>query len=340
MGGPVRLPLSILDLAPLPEGGTSAQSLRRSVELARLGERLGFARVWFAEHHNMPGVATTTPEILIAHVAQVTARIRLGAGGVMLPIHAPLKIAESYKLLEALHPGRIDLGLGRASGTDPVTALALRGSCSALPADDFLAQLGELIAFDDGDFPEDHMFRAVRAMPDDTPLPPLWLLGSSDDSADLAASLGVGFVFAGHLSPEAAEGPMLAYRERFNREGALEEPRAILALSVFCAETDVAAERMASSMVMSFAQLRNGRPGRLPSPDVAQAYSFSPAEERAIEECKRLQIAGNPASVRSRILALAERTKADEIMIATHAYDHASRLRSYELLADAFGLPR
>lgn len=346
MGGPVRLPLSILDLAPLPEGGTSAQSLRCSVDLARLGERLGFARVWFAEHHNMPGIATTTPEILIAHVAQVTSRIRLGAGGVMLPNHAPLKVAESYKLLEALHPGRIDLGLGRAPGTDPVTALALRGSRSAVLAecpgapDDFLAQLGELVAFDDGDFPEDHMFRSVRAMPDDTPLPPLWLLGSSDYSANLASKLGVGFAFAGHFSPEAADGPMLAYRERFNPEGALDRPHAILALSVFCAETDEAAERMASSMVMSFAQLRNGRPGRLPSPETAQSHVFSPAEERAVAGYKCLQIAGNPDSVRSRILAMAERTKADEIMIATHAYDHASRLRSYELLADAFGLSR
>ncbi|AKV04192.1 Luciferase-like [Labilithrix luteola] len=340
MGVPVRLPLSILDLAPLPEGGTSAQSLRGSVELACLVERLGYERVWFAEHHNMLGIATTTPEILIAHVAQVTSRIRLGAGGVMLPNHAPLKVAESYKLLEALHPGRIDLGLGRAPGTDPVTALALRGSRSAVLSDDFLAQLGELVAFDDGDFPDDHMFRSVRAMPDDTPLPPLWLLGSSDYSAILAAKLGVGFAFAGHFSPEPAEEAMLAYRARFNTEGALEKPHAILALSVFCAETDEAAERMASSMRLSFLQLRNGRPGRLPSPETALAYPFSPAEENTIAGYKRLQIAGNPNVVRAQILAMAERTRADEIMIATHAYDHAARLRSYELLADAFGLGR
>src|SRR5450432_2446319 len=187
------LPLSALDLVPLGTGSTSAEALRAAVEIARTVDRLGFERLWYAEHHNMPGIATTAPEILIAHVAQVASRIRLGAGGVMLPNHSPLKVAETYRLLEALHPGRIDLGIGRAPGTDPLTALALRRSRTAPLADDFLTQLGELMGWGEGTLPASHPFSRVRAMPDDVPLPPIWLLGSSDYSATVAAELGLGF---------------------------------------------------------------------------------------------------------------------------------------------------
>jgi luciferase family oxidoreductase group 1 len=330
------LSLSALDLVPLVSGGTSSAALRSSAELARALDRLGYERLWYAEHHNMPGIATTTPEILIAHVGGLTTRIRLGAGGVMLPNHAPLKVAESYRLLEALHPGRIDLGIGRAPGTDPTTALALRRSRGG--ADSFPEQLGELMAFEDGDFPPDHPFRAIRAMPDDVALPRLWLLGSSDYSAKLAGQLGVGFAFAAHFSPDPPEGPMRAYRQGFTRGGPLERPHAILALSVFCAETEEAATRMASSMLLSFVQLRTGRPGPLPSPDEVLAYAFSREEHSVVEFYRRLQIVGTPAQCRARIEELVARTNADEVMIVTHAFDTSLRLRSYELLAEAFAL--
>ncbi len=330
----MTLSLSALDLVPLGTGSTSAEALKSAVEIARTVERLGFARLWYAEHHNMPGIATTSPEILIAHIAQVTSAIRVGAGGVMLPNHSSLKVAETYRLLEALHPGRIDLGIGRAPGTDPLTALALRRSRSAPLADDFLTQLGELMGWGDGSLPATHPFAKIRAMPDDVALPPLWLLGSTDYSANLAAELGVGFAFAGHFSQDAPEGPMRLYRERF-RPGALARPHAILALSVFCAETEEAAEHMASSVLLSFAQLRAGRAGRMPSPEEALAHVYTPEEQATVSVFRRLQIVGTPERVRAGILRVAERTAADEIMLATHAFDAAARIRSFELVGAA-----
>ncbi|MEO8900170.1 MAG: LLM class flavin-dependent oxidoreductase [Polyangiaceae bacterium] len=329
------LPLSALDLVPLATGSTSHAALVAAVELARAVERLGFERLWYAEHHNMPGIASTAPEILIAHVGQVTTRIRLGAGGVMLPNHSSLKVAESYRLLEALHPGRIDLGIGRAPGTDPLTALALRRTRSAPLAEDFLTQLAELSGFGSGSLPVNHPFSKIRAMPDDVSLPPIWLLGSSDYSANVAAELGLGFAFAGHFSPDAPERPMRLYRERF-QPGALEKPHAILALSVFCAATDAAAERMASSVLLSFAQLRAGTPGRMPSPEEALAHEYTPEERATVAQFRRLQIMGTPDRVRAGIERVVESTHADEVMLATHAFDPAERVRSFELVAGAF----
>ena len=331
------LPLSILDLVPLLRGGTSAAALDSSTKLAQQAERLGYTRVWYAEHHNMPGIGATTPELLIAHVAAHTSRIRLGSGGVMLPNHAPLKVAESYRLLEALHPGRIDLGLGRAPGTDPRTALALRRSRKALVADDFLEQLAELRAFGDGVFPADHPYAGISAMPDDVPLPPLWLLGSGDYSARLAARLGLGFAFAAHFSPDPPDEPMRLYREGFT-PGALAAPHAIVALSVFCADTEAAARELASSMLLSIAQLRTGRPDRLASPEETRAHVYTSQERAVADAYRHLQIVGTPEQVRARIEAIATRTRADEVMIATHAYDAAARVRSYELVARAFGV--
>jgi len=331
----MSLSFSALDLVPLVSGGTSVAALRNAGELAQAVDRFGYTRLWYAEHHNMPGIASTTPEILIAHVGSMTARIRLGAGGVMLPNHSPLKVAESYKLLEAIHPGRIDLGIGRAPGTDGLTALALRRSRAALVADDFLEQLSELIAWGSGEFPPDHPFRAVRAIPDDRPLPPLYLLGSSDYGAKLAAQMGVAFAFAGHFSPGPPEPAMRAYRTEFSTRGVLAKPHAILALSVYCADTVAAAERMASSALLSFVQLRTGRPGRMPSPEEAMSHVFTPEEQVLVASYKKLQIVGTPEQVRARIEQLAARTQADEVMIATHAWDHAARVRSYELVAEA-----
>jgi len=330
------LPLSVLDLVPLARGATSGEALRAAVDLARAAERLGYQRVWYAEHHNMPGVATTNPEILVAHVAGATSRIRVGAGGVMLPNHAPLKVAESYRLLEALFPGRVDLGLGRAPGTDPLTALALGRARRAMGPDLFPEQLGDLLGFGAGSLPEGHTFAGIRAMPDDVPLPPVYLLGSSSFSAELAARLGLGFAFAGHFSGEPAEGPMRAYRDGF-RPGARARPHAILALSVFCAETIGAAERMASSMLVSFLQLARGKPERLPSPDEALACRFTPEEEIALAAFRPRQIVGTPEDVRARVTEAATRTFADEVMITTHAFDPSARARSYALVARALG---
>ncbi|HET9953529.1 MAG TPA: LLM class flavin-dependent oxidoreductase [Polyangiaceae bacterium] len=332
------LPLSALDLVPLGSGYSSHAAVHASVALARALDNWGYQRVWYAEHHNMPGIATTTPALLIAHVAPRTQRIRLGAGGVMLPNHAPLQVAEAYRLLEALHPGRIDLGIGRAPGTDPVTASALRRGRYG-GSDEFPGLLAELRGFGTQSLPAGHPFSQIVAMPDDVTLPPIWLLGSSDYSARLAAQLGLGFAFAGHFSPEPPEWPLQLYRESF-QPGPFREPHAIVALSVFCGETEVAAKRLASSMLVAFAQLRAGRPSRLMSPEQAEQYRFSPEEEAAIGFARRLQIVGTPAYVRERIEAVAQSTAADEVMVATHAYVPEQRLRSYELLAREFELGR
>jgi len=332
------LPLSVLDLVPLSDGSTSIVALKSATQIARAVDRLGYTRLWYAEHHNLPGIATTTPEILIAHVGSMTSRIRLGAGGVMLPNHSPLQVAESYKLLEAIHPGRIDLGIGRAPGTDPLTALALRRSRKALTADDFLEQLGELIAWGGGEFPPGNPFRSIRAMPDDRPLPPIFLLGSSDYGAKLAAEMGVGFAFAGHFSLDPPDYPMHAYRTGFSSNGVLKKPHAILALSVFCADTEEAAQRMASSLLLSFAQLRTGHPGRMPSPEEALAHDYTPEQQAVVASFKKLLIVGTPEQVRARIESVAGRAEADEVMIMTHGYDPDARVRSYELVAQVFSL--
>src|SRR5580700_7004630 len=335
---PTALSVSALDLVPLADGSTSVVALLSAAELARALDRFGYKRLWYGEHHNIPSIVTTNPAILIAYVGSMTTRIRLGSGGVMLPNHSPLQVAESYKLLEAMYPGRIDLGIGRAPGTDQLTALALRRSRKAVTEDDFLEQLGELIAWGSGNFPPENRFRAVHAMPDDRPLPPIYLLGSSDYGAKLAAEMGVGFAFAGHFSLDPPDFPMHAYRSGFSTNGVLEKPHAILALSVFCADTEPAAQRVASSLLLSFAQLRTNRPGQMPSPEQAQSHTYTPEEQAVVSSYKRLLIVGSPDQVRPRIEAIAKRTQADEIMIMTHAYDPEARVRSYELLAKAFGL--
>ena len=334
----MALLISVLDLVPLVEGDSSIDALRNATELARAVDRFGYHRLWYAEHHNMPGVLATTPEIMIAQAGYVTKRIRLGSGGVMLPNHSPLKVAESYKLLEAMYPGRIDLGIGRAPGTDRVTALALRRSREALTADDFGEQFDELVAWGGGKFPSNSLFRSVRAMPDDMPLPPVYLLGSSDHSALLAAQVGVGFAFAGHFSADPPEPAMLGYRTRFSSTGALKDPHAILALAVYCAETEQAAQRLASSMQLAFVRLRTGRPGRLPSPNVAMEHVFAAEEAVIADFYKHLAIVGTPEQVRARIEDVVSSTQADEIMIATQAFDPAARIRSYELIARNFNL--
>jgi luciferase family oxidoreductase group 1 len=334
----LALSISVLDLVPLVEGDSSIDALRNAAELARAVDRFGYHRLWYAEHHNMPGVMATTPEIMIARAGYMTKRIRLGSGGVMLPNHSPLKVAESYKLLEAMYPGRIDLGIGRAPGTDRVTALALRRSREARTADDFGEQFDELVAWGSGKFPPNSLFRSVRAMPDDMPLPQVYLLGSSDHGALLAAQMGVGFAFAGHFSTDPPEPAMRAYRTAFSSTGALKNPHAILALAVYCADTEEAAQRLASSMQLAFVRLRTGRPSRLPSPDVAMKHVFAAEEAVVADFYKHLAIVGTPEQVRARIEELASTTQADEIMIATQAFDPGARIRSYELIAHNFNL--
>jgi luciferase family oxidoreductase group 1 len=328
--------LSVLDVSPVSSGSNSAQALRNTLDLARLTDRLGYERYWLAEHHNLSIIASSAPEVMIGHVANVTERIRIGAGGIMLPNHAPLKVAETFQVLEALHPGRIDLGIGRAPGTDPVTATALRRSRNRLEAEDFPQQFAELLAFSGDGFPKDHPFRSVIAMPSDVGLPPIWLLGSSGYSAKAAGEMGLGYAFASHFSPTDPAPAMRAYRESFEPSESFECPSAVLAVAIICAETDERAEELASSMELAWVRMRSGNPRPLPSPEEAMAYPYTPAERRLADAYRTMQVVGDPSTVRTRIEELAGHTAADEVMATTNVYDHAERLRSYELLAEVF----
>jgi luciferase family oxidoreductase group 1 len=328
--------LSVLDVSPVSSGSSSAQALRNTLDLARLTDRLGYERYWLAEHHNLPMIASSAPEVMIGHVANVTERMRIGAGGIMLPNHAPLKVVETFRVLEALYPGRIDLGIGRAPGTDPVTATALRRSRNGLEAEDFPQQFAELLAFSGDGFPKDHPFRSVTAMPSDIGLPPIWLLGSSGYSAKAAGEMGLGYAFASHFSPTDPAPAMRAYRESFEPSESFERPSSVLAVAVICAETEERAEGLASSMELAWVRMRSGNPRPLPSPEEAMAYPYTPAERRLADAYRTMQVVGDPSTVRAGIEELAGHTAADEVMITTNVYDHAERLRSYELLAKVF----
>jgi luciferase family oxidoreductase group 1 len=337
----MAFPLSVLDVSPVTSGSTSSQALRNTLDLARFVDQRGYKRYWLAEHHNSPGIASTTPEIMIGQVANVTQNMRVGSGGVMLPNHSPLKVAESFKLLEALYPGRIDLGIGRAPGTDTITALALRRSEENLSAEDFPQELMKLQAFAAGTFPPDHPFKTVNAYPMDVKLPPIWLLGSSGYSSQLAAMLGTGFAFAHHINPDPAVQAMRVYRERFEPSLEFPQPHAILAASVICADTDEQAEELALSITFAFFGLHIGRvSGALPSPEEVANYSMSDYERKIFESIRSRHIIGSPATVRAELNTLIEQTQADELMVMTIVYDHAARLHSYDLLAEAFELER
>jgi luciferase family oxidoreductase group 1 len=322
--------LSVLDLAPVGQGSDAATALANSVELARLAERLGFRRLWVAEHHNMPGIASSSPPVLIAHLAARTATIRVGAGGVMLPNHASLVVAEQFGMLEALHPGRIDLGIGRAPGTDPITAAALRRSPAALAADDFPEQLRDLLAFFEGTHPQ------ITAVPGRGYRPALWMLGSSDYSAQVAGILGLPFSFAHHFASGNTVAAVAAYRESFRPSAELAEPYVMLGVPVVCAETTERARWLAGSSALSIVRLRQGRPMQLPTPEDAAEYVFTPAEREIVRGWTAPLIAGDPDAVREGLHELAARTGADELMITTIVHGHADRLRSYELVAEAF----
>jgi luciferase family oxidoreductase group 1 len=321
-------PLSVLDLAPVATGSTVGEALRNSVDLARHVERLGYLRHWVAEHHNMPGIASSAPAVLIAHLASATTTLRVGSGGVMLPNHEPLVIAEQFGMLEALHPGRIDLGVGRAPGTDQVTAFALRRTLDA-SADDLPIRLAELLAFFEGTFPR------ITAVPGSGQKPAIWLLGSSGFSARLAGELGLPFSFAHHFMPQNTIPALDVYRRSFRPSPTLQEPYAMVGVAVVCADDDEQARWLHTSAGLSFLRLRTGRPSTLPSPDEVAAYAFSPAERSFVESWTATHIVGSPDTVREGLQALQKDTAADELMLTTMVYEHAHRLRSYDLVAHA-----
>jgi luciferase family oxidoreductase group 1 len=324
-------PLSVLDLAPVSTGATVGDALGNSLDLAQHVERLGYLRHWVAEHHNMPGIASSAPAVLIAHLAGVTTTIRVGSGGVMLPNHQPLVIAEQFGMLEALHPGRIDLGIGRAPGTDPITAHALRRAADP-SSDDLPAQLAELLAFFHG------TVARITAVPGAGNMPAIWLLGSSDFSARLAAELGMPFSFAHHFMPQNTEAALEIYRCNF-KPSTLDKPYAKIGVAVICAHTDEHARWLHGPAKLSFLRLRSGRPSTFPSPDEAAAYEYTPDQHTFVESWTASHVVGSPETVRAGLLELQKRTSADELMLTTNVYDHGDRLRSYELVAEALADP-
>ena len=329
---PIRTPLSVLDLVPVGEGIAPAAALRRTTELAQLAERLGLVRYWFAEHHGMPGIASSSPEILIEHIASATNTIRVGSGGIMLPNHAPLRIAEAFHTLEALHPGRIDLGIGRAPGTDPITSSALR----PFDAEQFASQLAELIALSRGTFPPDHQFHKVRVVPAGVTLPPIWMLGSSGASARFAGSLGLGYAFARHFSPSPPEPAIRAYREAFTPSAQFPTSHVVLGVSVICAETDEEADYLARTVDLVWVRYQRGEFAVLPTPEEATTYPYTAQDLATVQGNRAKHCIGSPGRVVAQIRDLIESTGADEIMVTTMVHDHAARLRSYEILAAAF----
>lgn len=330
--------LSVLDLSPVVAGGSAAQSLRNTLDLAEHVDRLGYRRYWVAEHHNLSNIASSAPEIMIGQIAARTSRLRVGSGGVMLPNHAPLAVAERFKVLEALYPGRIDLGIGRAPGTDQITSIALRRRQDIREDDDFLERFQELLLIENNGFPKDHPFSTIRAMPSDVALPPIWLLGSSDYSAQLAASIGAGFAFAHHFASHDAAAVMRLYRERFKPSAAMQNPYAILATAAVVADTEEEAERLASTIDLNFVRRAKGDYLPLESPETALAYPYTPVDRERIQQNRKRLFVGTPATIPQKLAPLLDATQADEVMITTMIHDHAARKKSYTLLAQAFAL--
>ena len=328
----MKMPLySVLDLAPIIEGGDAAQAFRNSVDLAQHCERFGYHRYWLAEHHNMPGIASAATSVIIGHVAGATKTIRVGAGGVMLPNHAPLAIAEQFGTLAALYPGRIDLGLGRAPGSDRLTAHALRRSLGS-SGDTFPQDVRELQSYFRPASPE----QRLRAVPGAGLNVPLYLLGSSDFSAQLAAELGLPFAFASHFAPEYLHVALKLYRQNFKPSAQLARPYAMVGLGLFAAETDDKAHRLATSAQLMFLNLVRGRPGELPAPVESLDGSWSAAERAAVAERMHYAIVGSPETVRRRLEQILEETQADEFIATGQIFDHAARVRSFEIGAEAF----
>jgi luciferase family oxidoreductase group 1 len=323
-------PLSVLDLSPILQGGDASQSLRNTLDLAQHAERWGYRRYWLAEHHNMPGVASAATAVVIAHVAGGTSTIRVGAGGVMLPNHAPLVIAEQFGTLAALHPGRIDLGVGRAPGSDQLTARALRRTLAG-DVDEFPQDVLELMAY----LGDPQPGQAVHAVPGEGSKVPVWILGSSLFGASLAAALGLPFAFASHFAPAQMDEAVALYRGRFQSSEYLERPYVMLGLSVVAAETDAEARLLASSLQQAFVNLRTGRPGPLPPPVEGYEEQLDPAAQALLRQTLSCAVIGGPETVKRGLADFAARTGADELMITAQIFDHAARLRSFEIAAKA-----
>ncbi len=332
--------LSVLDQSPIRRGGTAAQALRETIELARLTDRLGYHRYWLAEHHGSGGLACSSPEVMIGQVAANTTGIRVGSGGVMLTHYSPLKVAENFRMLEALFPGRIDLGVGRAPGSDTRTDQALAVGPGKLPLDHYPEQLMDLYGYLSDDLPPEHPFRSVRATPSIDTRPELWMLGSSDASARYAAELGWPFCFAHFINPEGGERWVRWYQQYYQPSPVSPEPRASIGVSVTCAGTDEEAERLSWSRWASRVIGNRGVGGGsgVMAPEEAMSFAFTEPERDYIEFMKTRSVHGGPAKVKRMLLELTERFNVDEVVAVTITYDFEARKRSYELLAEAFAL--
>lgn len=330
----MKTPLSILDLAPISQGHTAQEALARTLDLSRLGDEMGFARLWYAEHHGMASIASSAPDILIGSAAAHTKNIRVGSGGVMLPNHVPLRVVETYRTLAGLYPDRIDLGIGRAGGSDGLTLQALR----SFGGETFPENFAELLAFERGGFPADHPFSRVTVVPGEIALPPIYLLGSSGASAQMAGQYGLGYGFAAHFSATPALPAFDAYRRSFRPSDAFEKPHAILCLSVICAPTDEEAKYLSKSMELTWLRLRQNNPQKIATPEEADAYPWTPEERGFVESQSNLWLTGSPQTVKAQIEEKIAETGADEVMLATTIHDYDKRLQSYRLLGEAWGL--
>jgi luciferase family oxidoreductase group 1 len=325
----MTIPLSVLDLSPVPQGGDVSQSLKNTLDLARHAERLGYRRYWLAEHHNMPGIASAATSVVIGHVAGGTSTIRVGAGGIMLPNHSPLVIAEQFGTLAALYPGRIDLGLGRAPGTDMATARALRRNLES-GADTFPQDVVELLDW----FKPAVEGQRVRAVPGEGQDVKLWILGSSTYGAQLAAMLGLPYAFASHFAPADLEAALAIYRERFQPSEHLDRPYVMPGVNIVAAPTDEEARLLFSSLQQAFVNLRTGRPGKLPPPLEGFFETLDPTARAMLSHALSAAIVGSPETVKGGLDAFIGRTGADELIVTAQVFDHAARMRSFEILAD------
>jgi luciferase family oxidoreductase group 1 len=329
--------LSILDQSPIIDGHPAARALAETLALARRADELGYSRYWLAEHHAIAALADPCPEILLARLGAETRRIRVGTGGVLLPYYSPFKVAEVFRMLEALYPGRVDLGIGRAPGGDTRTAYAVGGGKYPV-AEHFPEQVWQLVAHLDGTLPEDHPFKAVRVQPEGPGAPEVWLLGSSDYSGALAAQLGLRFAFAHFISARGGDAVMRAYKAQYTPSARDAEPHTLLCCFAICAESDSEAERLATSVDLRRLHMALNIDAPIPTVEQAQARSYTEEERRYIREQRARTVIGDPQRCKARLEELAAQYSADELMVLTITGDYASRLRSYELLAEAFGI--
>ena len=333
-----RIPLSILDVAPVVRGATPADAFRNSGEMVQIAERLGYRRFWVAEHHNMPSIASASPPVLLAHLGALTSTIRLGSGGVMLPNHAPMTVAEQFGILEGLHPGRIDLGIGRAPGTDPLTAQALRRSQGPVGADDFPEQMTQLLGFFEGEFPAGHPYANITTVPAKGQKPELWILGSSTYGAQAAALLGLPYSFAYHFAPAMVDDAVAIYRRNFRPSMDLAESLLMMGASVICGENDEHAQWLAKPGKIAFLSMAAGRSEPYATPELAADYKFTPYEQQVVDDWSKAHIIGGPDTVRTQLDALLDRTGADELMIGNVVWPFEERVASFERLASLYSL--